>query len=105
MSEIEGVDLVTEGAVTMSKVIEYAQDYSSDNFLYDIWRFGKDGACCICQLLFEEATDVNFFVGRAMNAAHQNAELPLNFNVKMSLVEELSKHLRKMGKHVKISYY
>ena len=105
MSEIEGVDLVTEGAVTMSRVIEYAQDYVTDNFLYDIWRFGKDGACCICQLLFEEATDVNFFVGRAMNPAHQNAELPLSFNVKMNLVEELSKQLRKMGKYVKISYY
>ena len=27
MSEIEGVDLVTEGVVTMSRVVEYAQDY------------------------------------------------------------------------------
>lgn len=105
ISEIEGVDLVTEGAVTMSKVIEYARDYVTDNLYYDKWRFGKDGACLICQLLFEEATDVNFFVGRAMNPAHQNAELPLAFNVKMSLVEELSKNLKEMGKYVKISYY
>ena len=105
ISEIEGVDRVTEGAVTMSKVIEYARDYVTDKLYYDKWRFGKDGACLICQLLFEEATDVNFFVGRAMNPAHQNAELPLAFNVKMSLVEELSKNLKEMGKYVKISYY
>ncbi len=105
MSAIEGVDLVTEGAVTMSKVIEYAQDYVGENLYYDKWRFGKDGACCISQLLFEEATDVNFFVGRAMNPAHQNAELPLNYNVKMNLVNELAKNLKEMGKNVKISYY
>ena len=105
ISEIEGVDLVTEGAVTMSKVIEYARDYVTDNLYYDKWRFGKDGACRICQYLFEEATDVNFFVGRAMNPAHQNPELPLSFNVKMNLVEELAKSLKEMGKYVKISYY
>ena len=105
MSEIEGVDLVTEGAVTMSKVIEYARDYVGDNQLYDTWSFGKDGACRICQLLFEEATDVNFFVGRAMNPAHQSPEPVLNFNMKMNLVKELSKYLKQMGKHVKISYY
>jgi len=89
----------------MSKVIEYARDYVGENISYDQWRYGKDGASRICQLLLEEATDVNFFVGRAMNPAHQNPELLLNFNMKMNLVKELSKYLKEMGKHVKISYY
>lgn len=105
MSEIEGVDLVTEGALTMSKVIEYAKDYLYDNKNYDAWRFGRDGACRICQLLFEEGTDINFYVGRAMNPAHQNPDLPLNFNIKMNMVKELSEDLHKMGKHVKVSYF
>lgn len=105
MAEIEGVDLVTEGVVTMSKVIAYAEDYLGNNENYEKWNFGRDGASRICQLLFEEATDINFFVGRAMNPAHQNPELPINFNIKMNLVEKLSRSLEQMGKRVKVSYF
>ena len=73
--------------------------------LYDKWSTKKDGAALICQLLFEEATDINFYVGRAVNPAHQNPDLPINFNIKMNLVEELSKCLKLMGKRIKVSYF
>ncbi len=104
-AEIEGVDLVTEGVITINKVLDYAMDYLSDNKFYEEWNFKRDGASMICRLLFEEATDINFFVGRAINPAHQNPDLPINFNIKMSLVEELSKCLRQMGKRIKVSYF
>ncbi len=105
IAHIDGVDLVTEGVITMNRVIEYAKDYLSDNKLYEKWNYKKDGAALICQLLFEEATDINFYVGRAINPAHQNPDLPINFSIKMNLVEELSKSLRKMGKKIKVSYF
>ena len=105
IAEIEGVDLVTEGVITMNRVVEYAKDTLKDNELYEKWSFGQDGASLICRMLFEEATDINFFVGRAINPAHQNPDLPINFNIKMNLVEELSKSLRQMGKRVKVSYF
>ncbi|MBQ4249967.1 MAG: SpoIIE family protein phosphatase [Clostridia bacterium] len=102
---IEGVDLVTEGVITVNKVVEYARDYISENKDYAKWNFKKDGASQICSLLFEEATDINFYVGRAVNPAHQNPDLPINFNIKMNLVEELSDALKKMGKRIKVSYF
>ena len=102
---IEGVDLVTEGVITMNKVIQYAKDYLGENELYEEWNFKKDGASLISRLLFEEATDINFYVGRAVNPAHQNPDLPINFNIKMNLVEELSACLKKMGKRIKVSYF
>ncbi len=105
IAEIEGVDLVTEGVITINKVLEYAKDYLNDNNSYDKWGFKQDGASRICRLLFEEATDINFYVGRAVNPAHQNPDLPINFNIKMNLVEELSKCLREMGKKIKVSYF
>lgn len=105
IAELEGVDLVTEGVITMNKVVEYAKDALKDNALYEKWSFGKDGASLICRMLFEEATDINFYVGRAINPAHQNPDLPINFNIKMNLVEELSKSLRAMGKRIKVSYF
>ncbi|MGI6268347.1 MAG: SpoIIE family protein phosphatase [Acutalibacteraceae bacterium] len=104
-AEIEGVDLVTEGVITVSKVIEYAKDALRDNEKYGHWCYKRDGASLMCRLLFEEATDINFFVGRAVNPAHQNPELPINFNIKMNLVDELSNCLKQMGKRVKVSYF
>ena len=105
IAELEGVDLVTEGVITMNKVIQYAKDYLGDNLQYEHWNFKRDGASLISRLLFEEATDINFYVGRAVNPAHQNPDLPINFNIKMNLVEELSACLRKMGKRIKVSYF
>lgn len=105
IAEIEGVDLVTEGVITVNKVLEYARDYLGENKYYETWSFKRDGASLISRLLFEEATDINFYVGRAVNPAHQNPDLPINFNIKMNLVEELSKCLRAMGKRIKVSYF
>ena len=105
IAELEGVDLVTEGVITMNKVIQYAKDYLGDNAHYEHWNFKRDGASLISRLLFEEATDINFYVGRAVNPAHQNPDLQIKFNIKMNLVEELSSCLRKMGKRIKVSYF
>lgn len=105
IARIEGVDLVTEGVVTMSQVLAIAQDYLKGSDDYEAWGFGRDGAAKICQMLFEEATDINFFVGRAVNPAHQGQEMPINFNIKMNIVEELSECLRRMGKNIKVSYF
>ncbi len=105
IAEIEGVDLVTEGVITINKVIEYAKDALGNNELYDQWSIKQDGASRICRLLFEEATDINFYVGRAVNPAHQNPDLPINFNIKMNLVEELLNCLKQMGKKIKVSYF
>ena len=104
-AELEGVDLVTEGVITVNKVLEYAKDYLGENKHYEHWNFKHDGASMICRLLFEEATDINFYVGRAINPAHQNPDLPITFSIKMNLVEELSECLRKMGKKIKVSYF
>ena len=105
IAEIEGVDLVTEGVITVNRVVEYARDYVENNESYAEWSMQRDGASQIARLLFEEATDITFFVGRAVNPAHQNPDLPINFNIKMNLVEELSKCLRLMGKRIKVSYF
>ncbi len=104
-AEIEGVDLVTEGVITINRVLEYAKNYLADNSSYEEWSSNKDGASRIARMLFEESTDINFFVGRAVNPAHQNPNLPINFNIKMTLVDELSKCLLKMGKKIKVSYF
>ena len=105
IAELEGVDLLTEGVITVNKVVEYANDYVQNNDSYEEWGYSNDGASLISRLLFEEATDINFYVGKAVNPAHQNPDLPINFNIKMNLVQELSKALKLMGKRIKVSYF
>ncbi len=105
IGSIEGVDLVTEGVITINRVLEYAKDYLKDNESYSQWCYKRDGASLIARMLFEEATDINFFVGRAVNPAHQNPNLPITFSIKMQLVRELSDCLQQMGKSIRVSYF
>lgn len=105
IAHIKGVDLATEGIVTMSRVLEYAQDYDKEDQVYADWNVKTDGASLVARMLFEEATDIWFFVGRAINPAHQNPKLPISFHIKMHLIESLSECLIKMGKKVKVSYF
>lgn len=105
IAEVEGIDLVTEGVITINRVLDYAKDFLGDNEMYQKWSTGRDGASLIARMLFEEATDINFFVGRAVNPAHQNPNLPINFNIKMRLVDELADCLKQMGKQIKVSYF
>ena len=102
---IDGVDLTTEGVITINKVLTYAKNHLTENSMVNDWSYKMDGASRIARLLFEEATDINFFVGRAINPAHQNPNLPINFNIKMNLVSELSDCLKQMGKQIKVSYF
>lgn len=107
MSAIEGVDLVTEGVVTINRVYEYVKDNLGENELYPQWSAGRDGACRIARLLIEEGTSLRFFVGRAVNPAHEdeNPEWSIGFTLKMTIVERLTAALQELGKHVEIIYY
>lgn len=105
ISYINGVDLVTEGVITINRVLDYANNSLGDNSQYFDWCYKQDGASQIAKILIEEATDINFFVGCAVNPAHQKEGLPINFTIKMQLIEELSKCLKQMGKNIKVSYF
>lgn len=102
-SQINGVDLVTEGIITIDRTLQYAKNYLKDNDSFKQWSYKKDGASLAARLLFEEATDINMFIGRAENPAH--SDLPINFNVKISIVDQLADCLKKMGKRVKVMYF
>lgn len=105
VSTLEGVDLVTEGVLTLSKVLRYAEDFLENARLAPQWAVGQDGASQIARELFENATDIHFFVGLAINPAHQNPDLPITFGVKQQLIQNLAACLEKMGKHIRLSTF
>ena len=105
IARIQGVDLVTEGVITLSRVVQYAKQFLNNEDLANLWSLQTDGASLIAQMLLEYATDVNFFVGKAINPAHQNPDLPITFGIKIQLVQELAGYLEQMGKQVKLSFF
>ncbi len=105
IGHIEGIDLVTEGIVTMSKVLEYAKEIVSDSELSSHWKYKQDGASLLSQMLFEYATEINFFVGTAINPAHQNPDLPYSIGIKLQIIKELNECLNQIGKKINVFYY
>jgi hypothetical protein len=63
-----------------------------------------DGASCLVVLLLE-ADEVTVLVGRAINPAHQNPNLPRDLGLKTQVVQALTEQLRRRGKEVKIEYF
>ena len=107
MASIEGLDLVTEGVITLGKMMKLLKRYQADEF--DVEFFdeldAENGASKLAKMIIEECTDLNIFVGTAMNVAHQNSNLPFELSVRMNLVEQLKDIAEKMGKKVNVKYY
>ena len=104
IAKLEGVDLVTEGTMTISNVLEYTKKYLENILFYEKIKINEDGATLIFKFLFENEI-INFFVGKAINPVHQLKDFPFNFEKKMNLIKELTNNLKKMGKEVKVDYY
>lgn len=99
---IEGIDLTTEGVLTLRRLLELSEKYISINDLTPKTFTKQDGASLLANLLFEEATHIKFFVGQSVNVAHQG--LPIDITMKMKLVEKLASNIREMGKNVILNY-
>lgn len=107
MATIEGLDLVTEGVLTLGKTLKLLKRYENDEF--DVEFFDEldanNGASKLAKLIIEECTELNLFVGTAMNEAHQNSDLTFDLSMRMNLVEQLKSVSEKMGKKVEVKYY
>lgn len=106
-AKIDGIDLTTEGVLTMCRTLEYVKKYvTSKNIMDDFIDLDKqDGASKLAKLLVEESTKVHFLVGQAINPAHQNSDFPLNLGMKLKLVGDMEKCLMSLGKKVEVEYF
>lgn len=106
IAHMQGILLVTEGVLTMNKTIEILNQYSNSEFNVEILEKLEEnnGASMLAKTLIEDCTNVNIWLGKAVNPAHQNPDFPINFNIKVTQVQELTQVLRKLGKGVKLVY-
>lgn len=104
---IPGIDLVTEGVLTLGKCLDIIRSHSqSDADKWDTFSLDKkDGATRLAKVLLEECTEVHFLVGRALNPAHQNPGMPVSLGLKLNLINDLAAELEKTGKKVTVEYF
>jgi len=102
MSRIENVDYVTEGVITLKKVLELCSTYLEEPLTMLSFYNKKDAASVLSLLLIETATDINIYFGMAANNAHEGTEI--DFQAKLSLIKQLEECLQRMNKYVKISF-
>jgi hypothetical protein len=103
---MKGIDLVTEGVLTLSKALEKLGNYEA-GFLqqeYSCDLEGLDGASRLVKMLIEDCTHFNLWIGKAINPAHQNPNFPVDLSIKLKLVDRLVEYMEKLGKYVTINY-
>ena len=98
---IEGIDLVAEGILTLSKVVENLKGGRPSRRDF---KYKSDGPSRLTDLLLE-ADEIHFMVGRAINPAHQSPDLPVNLALKQKVVEDLCRLLSQYGKKVSVEFY
>ena len=105
---MEGVDLVTEGVLTLNRVLQLLRQYVknetvSEEFFKELDK--PNGGSMVAKVLIEDCTEVHLYVGRAVNSAYQNPGLPFDLGIRQNLVEQLKSVISEMGKPVTITYY
>ena len=107
MASIDGIDLVTEGVITLGKSLKLLKKYVRDEFDAEFFDEldADNGASRLAKLLIEECTELNLFVGTAVNAAHKETALNFDLSMRQNLVEQLVRTAEEMGKTVKVMYY
>ena len=106
-AKIEGMDLVTEGVLTLNRTLNllktYVEEDIDENFFIELDR--DNGGSQLAKMIIEDCTDFYMFVGRAMNEAHQNPNLPFDLSIRLHLVEQIQELVTRMGKTVRVRYY
>ena len=104
---LEGIDLVTEGVLTLGKTLKLLKQYASDDFDADFFDEldADNGASRLAKMIIEECTDVNLFVGKAVNAVHRDSSLSFDLSMRMNLIDQMAETLKALDRQVSVTYY
>jgi hypothetical protein len=99
-SKMDGIDLVTEGVLTLSKATYLLNTLNINSHR----QFGKGPADKLCQILLD-SDEIYVLVGTKINENHHDPTLPVEIEIRKNLIQRLTKVLsEKFMKVVIIKY-
>jgi hypothetical protein len=98
VAHMEGIDLVTEGILTLTKAARILNQYTPAVSL------GKGPADRIVKLM-QQSDEIHFLIGTRVNIAHQDPNLPIDLEMRRTVVKRMARLLEeKFLKEVTIRY-
>lgn len=95
-SVMEGIDLVTEGILTIGKVAQYLE--TGENVS------GRNSACRLIKFILKN-DHIKFIIGTKINEAHQDPTLPVELDIRRNVIKKIAQILKdKYLKEVEIHY-
>ncbi len=99
MAEMEGAEFITEGILTLSKVNEILKRFSRTS------ETGNSPADEIVKLILD-CDEIHFLVGTKINVAHQDPGLPVELELRRTVIHRIARVLEeKYLKEVAMKYY
>ncbi len=98
LNVMEGIDLFTEGILTLNKVEKILKAYNLN------YKLGKGPADEIVKLILESDA-IKIIIGTRINIAHQDPHLPVELEIRRTVVNRIAQLLEeKLLKKVSVSY-
>jgi len=95
---MSGIDLITEGILTLGKVNEILKKYDNNT------RLSKGPADQIVKFLLE-SDEITMIIGTRINIAHQDPNLPIELEIRRTVVKRIARLLEeKFLKEVYLTY-
>ena len=101
---IEGIDLVTEGVLTLRKSCEILKKLlttNDDSFLHK----KKDAATLLSRILYEDCIHIKMIIGRCINPENLMTDISDDLSARLYVLNEMKNVLVKLGKIVEVEYY
>lgn len=96
VSHMDGIDLVTEGILTLTRTVEYLENgfhEKEKNAAYELMQFLLSSDC------------IEFMVGAKLNQAHYDPNLPIEIEIRKNIIKKMAKILEdKYIKRVTLRY-
>ncbi|MDO5409570.1 MAG: SpoIIE family protein phosphatase [Lachnospiraceae bacterium] len=105
---IDGIDLVTEGVLTLNRVIRMLQPCVENRLLDESFFEELDhdnGAALLATALFEDCSHLELLIGQAINEAYESPEISTDLATRSHLTKKLVQTAKALGKTVSIKYY
>jgi hypothetical protein len=100
---MKGVDLVTEGVLTLKGLNNLLSQCKNNMFEIDIEEKNIDAAEKMF-ITIRDCDEITLQVGRKVNVFYHNPALPFDMSIRSNLIRDIKSNLIRLGKEVNVEY-